>query len=196
MEFSNSFKVPVPVSEAWRVLMDVERIAPCLPGAAITEVVDADTFKGTVALRLGPMMFTFAGTARIVERDDRNHKATVTAKGNDAKGRGGAQATVKFGLEPAPVGTLVQVHTNLQLSGSVAQFGRGTAIISSVAAQLIGEFERSLGELLTSTSAAGKAAVPSPQRRAIGLPGLLFGIVWSALRRGFGALLQPKDTPP
>ncbi len=197
MEFFNSFQVPVPNDQAWPILMDVPRIAPCLPGAAITEIVDAETFKGTVSLRLGPMVFDFSGTARIVERDDKNFRATVAAKGNDAKGRGGAQATVKFGLEPTSNGTSVQVHTAMQLSGSVAQFGRGSAIISSVAAQLIREFERSLGEQLASAPSSSGMAPPTPAaRRPIGLPSLVVSAAWSGLRNTFATIFQRKGHRP
>jgi carbon monoxide dehydrogenase subunit G len=197
MEFSNSFQVPVPNDQAWPILMDVARIAPCLPGAAITEIIDPETFKGTVSLRLGPMVFDFSGTAKIVERDDQNFRATVAAKGNDAKGRGGAQATVKFGLEPTSKGTSVQVHTVLQLSGSVAQFGRGSAIISSVAAQLIRQFERSLGEQLTSAPGSGGTA-PPPQapRRPIGLPGLVLSAAWNGLRNTFATIFRLRGRQP
>jgi uncharacterized protein len=170
MEFTNTFRVPVPVDQAWTMLMDVERIAPCLPGAKLTEMVDATTFKGQVAIRLGPMSFTFAGTARFEDRDDDEHTAVVRASGKDAKGRGGAQAIVHFDLSPDgnSIGTRVKVHTALQLSGSVAQFGRSSGIIADVATQLIGQFETRLGEQLAGSAPRGTAFESlSPERAAV-----------------------------
>ncbi|MBM3486543.1 MAG: hypothetical protein FJX67_07900, partial [Alphaproteobacteria bacterium] len=137
MEFDNRFEVPVPVDEAWKVLMDIPRIAPCLPGAELTEVVDASTFKGKVSVRLGPVALTFAGTAKIENRDDVNHSARVKAQGADSKGRGGANAEVDFRLVPAGTGSAVLIHTNLNLSGSVAQYGRGVGMIADLSSALI-----------------------------------------------------------
>jgi carbon monoxide dehydrogenase subunit G len=93
MEFDNAFEVPLPADEAWKVLMDIRRIAPCLPGAELTEVVDDRTYKGKVGVRLGPVSLAFAGTVKFEEIDDVNHRAKVAAQGSDAKGRGAANAT-------------------------------------------------------------------------------------------------------
>src|ERR1700687_2005442 len=99
MQFSNSFEVSLPPDEAWKTLMDIPRIAPCMPGAELTEVVDAETYKGKVAVRMGPVVLAFAGTAKFEERDDAAHTARVKAQGTDAKGRGGANAAVNFWCE-------------------------------------------------------------------------------------------------
>lgn len=144
MEFDNSFEVPLPVDEAWRVLMDIRRVAPCMPGAELTDVVDDRTYKGRIGVRLGPVALTFAGTVRFEEIDDANHKARVAAQGSDAKGRGAANATAAFHLEPASAGSKVLVHTNLTLSGAVAQYGRGVGIIQLTAAQIITQFANNL----------------------------------------------------
>src|SRR5215472_18749475 len=124
MEFDNSFEVPLPPAEAWDVLMDVKRVAPCMPGAKLTEIVDERTFKGTVGVRLGPVALTFAGTAQFESVDAAARRARIKANGSDAKGRGGAMAIVDFALKEAGSGSAVLVHTNLTLSGSVAQYGR------------------------------------------------------------------------
>src|SRR5579864_7326912 len=113
MEFDNSFEVPLPVGDAWKVLMDIRRIAPCMPGAELTDVVDERTYKGKIGVRLGPVALTFAGTVKFEEIDDVNHSARVAAQGSDAKGRGAANATASFRLDPAGDGTKVLVHTNL-----------------------------------------------------------------------------------
>ncbi|MGB0632726.1 MAG: SRPBCC family protein, partial [Alphaproteobacteria bacterium] len=112
MEFDNSFNVPLPPDQAWKTLMDIERIAPCMPGAELTEIVDDKTFKGKVSVRLGPVALTFQGTASFEDVDDAAHKATVQAQGADAKGRGGANANVGFHLEPSDGGSEVKIHTD------------------------------------------------------------------------------------
>src|SRR3954447_6791923 len=113
MEFDNSFEVPLPPPEAWAVLMDIQGIAPCMPGAELTEVVDATTYKGKIAVRLGPLAPTFAGTGKCEEIDEANHSDKVKARGSDAKGRGAAHAQASFRLEPIPAGSRVLVHTDL-----------------------------------------------------------------------------------
>ena len=172
MKFENSFDVSLPPAEAWPVLMDVERIAPCMPGATLTELVDDKTFKGTVSVRLGPVALTFAGDASFEDVDDTAHTANVKAQGRDPKGRGGANATVAFRLEASDTGSKVLIETDLTLSGSVAQYGRGVGMIQSVASQLIGQFAKALEEEIASDKATGEAdvaeeaapaAAPEPQ---------------------------------
>jgi uncharacterized protein len=158
MEFDNAFEVPLPVDDAWKVLMDIRRIAPCLPGAELTEVVDDRTYKGKVGVRLGPVSLAFAGTVKFEEIDDANHSAKVAAQGSDSKGRGAANATVGFRLEPVAGGSKVLVHTNLTLSGAVAQYGRGVGIIQMTAAQLIGQFANNLKAQLGPAAAAPRAS--------------------------------------
>src|SRR5882724_7975843 len=167
MEFDNSFEVPLPPAEAWKVLLDVERIAPCMPGAQLTEVVGKNTYKGKIGVRLGPVALTFAGIVKLEEIDDAKHTARVSAQGTDAKGRGGANAASVFRLEPAGAGSKVLVHTNLTLSGSVAQYGRGVGIIQATAAQLINQFAKCLKERLAQDGAAAAAPVSTPSPSAV-----------------------------
>jgi len=161
MEFDNSFEVPLPIGAAWKVLMDIRRIAPCMPGAELTDVVDERTYKGKIGVRLGPVALTFAGTVKFEEIDDAHHTARVAAQGNDAKGRGAANAVAAFRLEPANGGTKVLVHTNLTLSGAVAQYGRGVGIIQMTAAQIIGQFANNLKAQLGPAAPAAASAAPS-----------------------------------
>lgn len=176
MEFDNSFEVPLPPAEAWKLLLDVERIAPCMPGAELTEVVDKSTYKGRIAVRLGPVALTFAGVVKIDDIDDVNRTARVTAQGTDAKGRGGANAASLFRLEPAGAGSKVLVHTNLTLSGAVAQYGRGVGIIQATAAQLMNQFAKALKEQLGRGAVAAAAppaaagAAPAPAPAAVATP--------------------------
>jgi uncharacterized protein len=162
MEFDNSFEVPLPIDEAWKLLMDIRRIAPCLPGAELTEVVDDRTYKGKVGVRLGPVSLAFAGTVKFDEIDDAAHRARISAQGSDAKGRGAANATATFHLEPVAGGSKVLVHTNLTLSGAVAQYGRGVGIIQMTAAQIITQFANNLkAQFAPAPAPASAAAAPA-----------------------------------
>jgi uncharacterized protein len=162
MEFDNSFEVPLPPAEAWKVLLDIKRIAPCMPGAELTEVLDQNTYKGKIGVRLGPVALTFAGLVKFEHIDPATHTARVTAQGTDAKGRGGANATSAFRLEPAAGGSKVLVHTDLALSGAVAQYGRGVGIIQATAAQLMNQFATRLKDTLARDSAASAPASAAP----------------------------------
>jgi uncharacterized protein len=178
MEFDNSFEVPLPVDEAWKLLMDIRRIAPCLPGAELTEVVDDRTYKGKVGVRLGPVSLAFAGTVKFDEIDDAAHRAKISAQGSDAKGRGAANATATFHLEQVAGGAKVLVHTNLTLSGAVAQYGRGVGIIQITAAQIITQFANNLkaqfAPAVAPAAASASAPAPTPAAAAsesAGAPG-------------------------
>ncbi len=195
MEFDNSFEVPLPPAQAWKVLLDIERIAPCMPGAELTEVVGKDTYKGRIGVRLGPVALTFAGIVKFEEIDDANHTARVAAQGTDAKGRGGANAASVFRLEPAGSGSKVLVHTNLTLSGSVAQYGRGVGIIQATATQIMNQFAKALKDKLAQEGVAAAAVssaapptvqlspsiIPSPAPAPKPISGftLMWQVIWS-----------------
>jgi carbon monoxide dehydrogenase subunit G len=164
MQINNSFEVPLPPADAWKVLMDIPRIAPCMPGAELTGVVDQNTYNGKVSVRLGPVALTFAGQVTFSDIDEISHKARVKAQGKDAKGRGGAHANVDFHLEPSPLGSRVLVKTDLTLSGAVAQYGRASGMIQDVAQQLIGQFADRLKEQLAH-AATPAIEKPQPQKQ-------------------------------
>ena len=197
MQFSNSFEVSLPPVEAWKMLMDIPRIAPCMPGAELTEIVDSETYHGKVAVRMGPVVLAFAGTAKFETRDDAAHTARVKAQGMDAKGRGGANATANFRLEPSTAGSIVLIDTDLNLSGSVAQYGRGVGMIQTIAAQLVNQFAKNLEKqiaqsapvvaLATTATPAGsngnaklQAAIP-PVTRPIGGFSLVMQALWAGI---------------
>jgi len=161
MEFDNSFEVPLPPNEAWKVLLDIEGIAPCMPGAKLSEVAGDNTYKGEISVRLGPVALTFAGVVKFEDIDERKHTARVSARGTDAKGRGGANAASIFRLEPAGSGSKVMVHTNLNLSGAVAQYGRGVGIVQATAAQLMNQFAKNLRGKLAPGVPPAPAASPT-----------------------------------
>src|SRR5271155_6125458 len=159
MEFDNSFDVPLTPSEAWALLMDIPRIAPCMPGAELTEIVNAQNFKGKISVRLGPVALAFAGRVAFDGVDEANHTARVTAQGSDAKGRGAANATATFRVEPNGSGSKVVIHTDLMLSGAVAQYGRGVGMIQTTAAQIIGQFAGNLRAQLAQQPAGSAAQI-------------------------------------
>jgi carbon monoxide dehydrogenase subunit G len=198
MDIKNSFEVPLPVDEAWKTLLDIKKIAPCMPGAELVEVVDSTTYKGRVAVKLGPVALSFVGTARFEDIDGSTYRARVKAQGMDAKGRGGANGTVTFTLSPIQGGTRVDADTNINLSGSVAQYGRGTGMIQDVASQIIGQFAKSLRAMLEhekAVAANGSAPPPDPARmpaspssaKPISGLSLMARVIWNAVRRFLGS---------
>ncbi len=163
MEFDNSFDVPLSPAKAWKVLMDIPHIAPCMPGAELTEVIDAQNYKGKISVRLGPVALTFAGRIEFDSVDDANRSARVKAQGSDAKGRGSANAMAAFRIEPSGSGSKVLIHTDLMLSGAVAQYGRGVGMIQATASQIIGQFASNLRAQLAQQPPGPEAAVtPMP----------------------------------
>src|SRR5256714_7894541 len=124
MELSNEFVVPVGVDEAWVLLTDVERIAPCMPGAQLQEI-EGEEYRGIVKVKVGPITAQYKGAAHFVEKDDAAHRAVLRAEGRDTRGAGNANATITATLTPDGDATLVRVATDLTVTGKVAQFGRG-----------------------------------------------------------------------
>jgi carbon monoxide dehydrogenase subunit G len=151
MELEHSFTVPVPEDRAWEVLLDVERVAPCMPGATL-DSVDGDEIKGHIKVKVGPINMTYAGTARFTERDPAAHVITLEASGKETRGAGTASAKVRSMLEGQDGQTHVIVHTTLNVTGRPAQFGRG--VMADVGGKLIGIFASNLADML--------AAQPSP----------------------------------
>jgi uncharacterized protein len=124
MELEHSFAVPIPPDQAWDVLLDVERVAPCMPGAAL-DSVEGDEIKGRIKVKLGPVSMTYAGTARFTERNRDAEVVTLEASGKETRGAGTAAATVRSELHGEGGQTKVTVHTSLHVTGKPAQFGRG-----------------------------------------------------------------------
>jgi carbon monoxide dehydrogenase subunit G len=156
MRLEHGFTVPVPVERAWEVLLDLPRIAPCMPGATLTGV-DGDTFTGTVKVKLGPIALTYQGKGRFVERDEAARRVVIEAGGKDTRSAGTAAATVTAVLAGAGDTTRVDVTTDLTVTGRPAQFGRG--MIADVGAKLIGQFADCVASTLT---AAPPEPIPAP----------------------------------
>jgi carbon monoxide dehydrogenase subunit G len=199
MELEHSFSVPVPVERAWDVLLDVERVAPCMPGATL-DSVDGDNISGKIKVKVGPIQMTYAGTAKITERDAAARVVTLEASGKETRGAGTASASVRSELKPDGDKTDVTVHTTLNVTGKPAQFGRG--VLAEVGGRLVGIFADNLASMLAAepataaaaepaagaaaesdTSAANAAPAGSPPDEALPIDVLnLSGRAWSSLR--------------
>ena len=155
MELVHEFTVNTPIDRAWAVLTDVERIAPCMPGAQLTEV-DGDTYHGLVKVKVGPITAQYKGTASFVEKDEAAHRAVMKAAGRDARGQGNASATVTAVMTEQGDGTRVEITTNMTVSGRVAQFGRG--VMADVTAKLLQQFVGNLEANVLAPDGKGEAA--------------------------------------
>jgi carbon monoxide dehydrogenase subunit G len=191
MQFDNSFEVPLPPEEAWKVLLDVPRIAPCLPGAELTETLPDNRFKGRAGVKVGPVNLFFAGEAQIMDINEAAKSARVKAKGNDTKGRGQAAAVVDFSLHPQGSGTRVDVKTDLNMTGAVAQYGRASGLMKEIAGAIMGQFADNLRtEILAGQTAAAPAAEgtgatsapPPPRAPAPAKPISAFALLWTAIK--------------
>ena len=167
MDLNHEFVVNVPVAEAWAILTDLERIAPCLPGAQLTEV-EGDTYRGQVKIKVGPILAQFKGQASFVSRDDEAHKATLKGEGRDTTGKGNASAMITAELTSVtPTSTKCTVHTDLSISGKVAQFGRGA--LADVSDKLLAQFSENLNQLISAAPAPSAPVVaettPAPSEQ-------------------------------
>ena len=155
MDLTNEFRVGVPVERAWEVLTDVERIAPCMPGAQLQEI-EGDEYRGIVKVKVGPITAQYKGAARFVEQDEAGHRAVLRAEGRETRGQGNANATITAQLEPDGDGTKISVMTDLTITGRVAQFGRG--VLADVSAKLLGQFADCLQTQLLAGEESGATA--------------------------------------
>jgi carbon monoxide dehydrogenase subunit G len=162
VRIENSFEVAAPPEAAWELLMDVPRVIPCMPGAQLTETVDDDHWKATMAVKLGPIALSFLTDVARESVDAEARRAVLSANAREAKGRGSAQATIESTLAAQNGGTRVDIVTELALTGPVAQYGRG--LVQSVAAQLTASFAGCLQKTLApaAPAAGGEEAAPAP----------------------------------
>ncbi len=173
MKLENRFTVPVPVEEAWKVLLDVERVAPCMPGATLTKF-EGDHFEGTVKVKVGPINLTYGGKASFVSKDDATHVAVIDGSGKETRGTGTAKALITCRLIDKGDTTEVEVDTDLNVTGKPAQFGRG--VLADVSGKLVDQFAACLADEIR---AGTPAAVQEPVFAAVA-----------------GDLGSPDGTPP
>lgn len=163
MNIEDEFRVEVPIEEAWRVLLDIERIAPCLPGAQLQEI-EGDTYRGVVKVKVGPITAQYRGSATLESVDEETHTAVIVASGRDTRGAGHASATVHLSLAADGGATKVTVSTELAITGKVAQFGRG--VLVDVSAKLLGQFVENLERDVLSSPADSEATASAPSTSA------------------------------
>lgn len=159
MEIHNEFTVGAPIDQAWNTMLDLEKIASCLPGAAIQDEADGE-YTGTIKVRVGPITASYKGTVRFEEIDRANHRAVLQATGRDARGQGTASATIISTLKEVGDNTRVNVETDLKLTGRAAQFGRGLA--QDVATRMLDDFAACLEREISDSGAEETAAHPAP----------------------------------
>jgi carbon monoxide dehydrogenase subunit G len=204
VEINDSFRVDLPVEETWRVLMDIERIAPCLPGAQLQEIA-GDEFRGVVKVKVGPITAQYKGAAYFESRDDATHVAVIKGSGRDTRGQGNASATITMRLAADGAGTAVSVETDLAITGKVAQFGRG--VMADVSAKLLAQFVANLErdvlsepsvdlvaaaeEEQAATAPAGGTAAAAPTDSALSGPPTSNG----ALKTDEGVTVRTIESP-
>ena len=181
MEITDRFRVSTPIDETWSVLLDIERIAPCLPGAQLQEI-DGDEFRGVVKVKVGPITAQYKGTAKLAEVDEAARRILIDASGRDTRGQGNASAKILVTMTGDEKGTEVSVHTDLSITGKVAQFGRG--VLGDVSAKLLGQFvERLEADVLSGDHRVPAAAPAVAETKA------------PAKRKAAPAVKEPTDAP-
>lgn len=195
MEFVNEFTVPTDIDTAWETLTDLEKVAPCLPGATLEEV-DGATYTGRVKVKVGPITVTYRGTARIAEQDDDRRFARIDAAGTETRGSGTAKADVTAQLTETDEGTLVHVVTDLTVTGKPAQFGRG--VMGEVGTKIISAFAERLEELVLSDdrgAAEGEAAAPAAVDEGEGAEAAVPGVAAGGEAKATGATRAAATGP-
>jgi uncharacterized protein len=198
MQLENSFSVNAPPDRVFAYLLDVNKVVGCVPGAELSEVVDEKTFKGKVKVKVGPITVAYSGTARIAERDDAGRSATLEAEGRETTGPGSARAKAIMKVEAEGTGSLVRVTTDYSVAGRVAQFGRGVMedvsrrIVNDMAACIKANVEgQEPAPSVAGGSSSGEAAAAAPApvvtAKPINAISLFFKVLWSGIRKLFGA---------
>jgi carbon monoxide dehydrogenase subunit G len=195
MLIQNAFTVSRSVDDVWAYLLDVERIAPCLPGAALTDTIDDRHWKGQVDVKFGPVSMTFNGTVEMEERDDAAHRVRLRAKGMEARGKGAANATITASLEPVEDETRVSIDADMTLTGAAAQLSRG--LLPEVSKRLTAQFADCLQQNLMATAPEEAASAATATAHPVSGFRLALAAMWTnivhALRRLFGG--RGSDQP-
>jgi len=152
VRIQNEFDVPIAPPDAWAFLMNIPATVPCFPGAELIEQLDERNCKGRVTVKLGPVSMIFNGKLRVENADEAAHSGTVNASWTEAKGRGAASSVTRFAMRESEAGTRVELDTDVQLAGQIAQYGRGTGMIADISAQLVSKFADNLRARLNETA--------------------------------------------
>jgi uncharacterized protein len=183
VKLEQSFEIAAPVDVVWTAMIDVEFVAPCLPGAELSARGDDGNYRGTFTVKLGPTTAVYNGVLRIEDVDEAAHTATLHARGTDKRGQGGATATIVNSMSSVDGGTRVDANTDLAITGRLARFGRG-GMIEDVADRMLRDFAGCLQDKLTQPP--GAADTPAPQAAPVRGVSLFFSVLLERLRRVFG----------
>ena len=164
LNFDNRFSVPAPIDEVWRTVLDVERVAPCVPGAQVRERRGDNAYNVAIKIKLGPLSMTYTGDVEIVETDEAAHLAVMSAKAREARGQGMADATVQMRLTEEDGRTQGQIHSDVTISGKAASMGRG--VIGDVSARLVDTFAQNLASMLSGAPEPAPAQAAQPPAAA------------------------------
>jgi carbon monoxide dehydrogenase subunit G len=190
MKLEQSFEVAAPLGRVWEMLIDVERVAPCVPGAELTEVGDDGVYKGNFTVKIGPTTAAYRGELRIDSLDETAHRATLHADGTDKRGQGSARATITSTVTETGGRTRVDVDTDFTITGRLASFGRG-GMMEDISKRLLEDFANCLRSRLEQESSAaaapatGAAATQQAQAEPIKGLALFFSVLWERIRRVF-----------
>jgi carbon monoxide dehydrogenase subunit G len=190
MQIKNQFEIPMEPAAAWPLLMNIPATVPCFPGAELVEAIDADNYKGRVTVKLGPLTMAFARNLRIENRDDAQHSATVRATWTETKGRGNANSVTRFALRQHGGGTMVEVDSDVQLAGQVAQYGRGAGMISEISAQLVSKFAENLRSHINTMSPPSGEPVTERPNAVPSTEISVLQLLWNALVSRFKRLFS------
>jgi len=198
MQLENSFGVGAPPDKVFAYLIDVNKVVGCVPGAELSEVVDPTTFKGKVKIKVGPITVAYSGTAKIVDRNDSQHTATLEAEGRETTGPGSARAKALMSVEADGAGSTVKIVTDYNVAGRVAQFGRGVMedvsrrIVNDMAACIKANVEAAEpaaggGPGASAAAASGSNPAQPVTAKPVNALTLFFKVLWAGIKRAFGA---------
>ena len=199
MLIENAFTVAKPLDQVWGYLLDVHKVAPCMPGAELTETIDGRNWKGKLTMKFGPVSMSFTGSVTLEERDEAAHRVVLHAKGTEQKGKGAADAKVTSWLEAVDAGTSVKMQADMTLTGAAAQLSRG--LLPEVSKRLTQQFADCLERSIAAAGAGEQAAAATPSAApaaAEPVGGIRLGhaAAWSAIvsffRRLFGGSTPPR----
>jgi carbon monoxide dehydrogenase subunit G len=191
VRIENDFTVKAPIESVWAYLLDVEKVAPCMPGAQLTDIVDDHTWKGKTNIKVGPVSLSFSGTVVMEERDDEAHRVRLNARGMEQRGKGAASAVVVSHLEEVDGGTKVSMETDLTITGAVAQYGRG--MMSDISQRLTREFAQCLEVNITAANEPAEAGAAEGEP-ATGTPSTEEGASHGGGNPGPAAPARPAPT--
>jgi carbon monoxide dehydrogenase subunit G len=187
MKLEHSFEVEAPLDQVWDTMIDIERVAPCLPGAEVTEAGEGGVYEGTFTVKLGPTTASYAGKLELSEVDEAAHRVRMQASGRDKRGQGSAKATISSAMTAAGAVTRVEVDTDFTLTGRLARFGRG-GMIEDVSNRLLAEFVDCLKARMEPAQEGGEAPAEAPASQPVRGGSLFLSVLWARIKGFFARL--------